>query len=85
MHKLPRALALSVLGLFVSHFAAAQATVNESLETISYWVDTNVGSDRNPGTQALPFKTIGHAASQAVANNQASKGTHVWINDGTYR
>ena len=41
------------LGMF-AHFAAAQANVNESLETISYWVDTNFGSDSNPGTQALP-------------------------------
>lgn len=69
----------------LTHFASAQANVNESLELYSFWVDTNVGSDSNPGTQALPFKTVGHAASQAVANNQAGKGTHVWINDGTYR
>lgn len=69
----------------LSPFAAAQANVNESLELYSFWVDTNKGSDSNPGTQALPFKTIGYAASQAVANNQAGKGTHVWINDGTYR
>jgi hypothetical protein len=85
MHKLPRALVVFVLGLCITHFAAAQATVNESLETISYWVDTNLGSDSNPGTQSQPFKTIGYAADQAVANNQAGKGTHVWINDGTYR
>lgn len=69
----------------LTRFAPAQANVNESLESISYWVDANLGSDSNPGTQALPFKTIGYAASQAVANNQADKGTHVWINDGTYR
>lgn len=69
----------------LSHFASAQANVNESLELYSFWVDASVGSDSNPGTQALPFKTISYAASQAVANNQAGKGTHVWINDGTYR
>ena len=76
---------LFLLVLLFARLASAQANVNESLETYSYWVDTNLGSDRNPGTQALPFKTIGYAASQAVANNQAGKGTHVWINDGTYR
>src|SRR3954471_25090809 len=76
---------LSLLVLLLAHFAAAQANVNESLELYSFWVDTSTGSDSNPGTQSLPFKTIAHAASQAVANNQAGKGTHVWINDGTYR
>jgi hypothetical protein len=80
-----RVLAVSLCALFLSYSAMAQANVNESLETYSYWVDANIGSDSNPGTQAQPFKTIGVAASQAVVNNQASKGTHIWINDGTYR
>ena len=80
-----RVLAVSLCALVLSHSAMAQANVNESLETYSYWVDANIGSDSNPGTQAQPFKTVGFAASQAVVNNQASKGTHIWINDGTYR
>jgi hypothetical protein len=81
-----RAVALALFAaLCFGQFAAAQANVNEGLELFSFWVDTKRGSDSNPGTQALPFKTIGWAASQAVLNNQASKGTHVWINDGTYR
>ncbi|HEV2402397.1 MAG TPA: choice-of-anchor D domain-containing protein [Candidatus Sulfotelmatobacter sp.] len=79
------AIGLLLSAVLLTQFVSAQANVNESLETISYWVDANVGSDSNPGTQALPFKTIGYAASQAVANNQGGKGTHVWINDGTYR
>jgi len=85
MSRLLRALSLSILALCFVRSAAAQANVNESLELYSFWVDVNTGSDSNPGTQSKPFKTISYAASQAVANNQAGKGTHVWINDGTYR
>src|SRR5215831_3376156 len=85
MSRLLRALSLSLLTLGFVRTAAAQATVNESLELYSFWVDVNTGSDSNPGTQSKPFKTISYAASQAVANIQAGKGTHVWINDGTYR
>jgi Abnormal spindle-like microcephaly-assoc'd, ASPM-SPD-2-Hydin len=81
-----RALALVVSTLILlSRFSGAQANVNEGLELFTFYVDTNLGSDSNPGTQAQPFKTIGWAASQAVINNQNNKGTHVWINDGTYR
>lgn len=83
--KTLRHIGIALCLILPAHFAAAQANVNESLETISYWVDTNTGSDSNPGTQALPFKTIGYAATQAVANNQAGKGIHVWIDNGTYR
>jgi hypothetical protein len=72
-----------VLLMFV-RLAGAQANVNEALELYTFYVATN-GSDSNPGTEDLPFKTIGYAASQALANNYAGKGTHVWINNGTYR
>ncbi len=74
--------ALTVVAL--ASFAGAQANVNEGLELYTFYVATN-GSDSNPGTEDLPFKTIGYAASQAVDNNHAGKGTHVWINNGTYR
>ena len=42
-------------------------------------------SDQNPGSQALPFKTIGRAAAAAVANNANHVGTKVIIAAGTYR
>ncbi len=42
-------------------------------------------SDRNPGSQALPFKTITQAASVAVANNENQIGTKILIGAGTYR
>lgn len=71
--------------LFLSSNAWCQANVNESLETAFVYVDTNNGSDLNPGTQALPLKTIGKAVQLAVANNQNSIGTRVTINPGTYR
>src|SRR5579863_6687975 len=66
-------------------FAHAQANVNESLETAVVYVDGTLGSDSNPGTQALPFQTIGKAASVANTNNHAGIGTHIFINPGAYR
>jgi hypothetical protein len=66
-------------------WCAAQATVNENLETAFVYVDGTSGSDNNPGTQQKPFKTIGKAASVAQTNNQNNIGTRVTINPGTYR
>jgi hypothetical protein len=82
-----RASALCVLGtlLFIAHFSFGQATVNEGLETAFIYVDGTNGSDSNPGTQALPLKTIGAAASMAQTNNQNGIGSRVTINPGTYR
>jgi hypothetical protein len=82
-----RTLALSLLSLAVllSQFAHAQANVNESLETAIVYVDGTLGSDSNPGTQALPFQTIGKATSVANTNNRAGVGTHIYINAGAYR
>jgi hypothetical protein len=65
--------------------ALGQATVNESLETATLYVDAVKGSDSNSGTQSKPLKTIGAAASAAESNNQSSIGTKVIINPGTYR
>ena len=64
--------------------ALAQANVNENQTTYIY-VDANIGSDVNPGTQALPFLTIGKAAAKAKSNNVNGIGTKVLINPGTYR
>jgi hypothetical protein len=82
--------AIAVLSLFFAAVllpvtAFAQANVNESLETAFVYVDGTTGSDSNPGTQALPLKTIGAAAAAAASNNSASIGTHITINPGTYR
>jgi hypothetical protein len=71
--------------IFLLANAVGQATVNESLETATLYVDTAKGSDTNPGTQQEPLKTIGAAASLAVTNNHSSIGTKVIINPGTYR
>jgi hypothetical protein len=81
---------IAVLSLFfatvlLSATAFAQANVNESLETAFVYVDGKTGSDSNPGTQALPLKTIGAATAIAASNNSASIGTHITINPGTYR
>jgi hypothetical protein len=61
------------------------AKINEGLETVSIYVDTNTGSDSNPGTQQLPLKTISAAAAIATANSQNNIGTAVMIDPGTYR
>ena len=80
------AIALVVAALLVCGTVAwCQANVNESLETISVYVDAAKGSDSNPGTKELPFKTIGFAAGVAVSNNQSGLGTRVIVNPGTYR
>ncbi len=71
--------------LSISSFAWGQANVDESQETAFLYVDATAGSDSNPGTQALPLKTIGKAVQLAVVNNQNSIGTRVTINPGTYR
>jgi hypothetical protein len=63
----------------------AQADVNESLETVQLYVNTQTGSDSNPGTSAKPLKTIGAAAGLAETNNQKNVGTRVIILPGTYR
>ncbi len=63
----------------------AQATVNESLETATLYVDAVKGNDGNPGTSAQPLKTIGAGLSAAITNNHGSVGTKVIVNPGTYR
>ncbi len=76
-------LVLFSIALF-SQFSGAQANINEGLETQTFYVSPT-GSNSNPGTESEPFLTIGYAASQAVNNNYAGLGTHVWIENGTYR
>src|ERR1700719_729259 len=84
--KLPLTVFIALLlPFFFLSSAFGQATVNESLETATLYVDTAKGSDSNPGTQLKPLKTIGAAASMAETNNQSSIGTKVIINPGTYR
>ncbi|HEY6292389.1 MAG TPA: choice-of-anchor D domain-containing protein [Terriglobia bacterium] len=82
------AAALLVGVLFLTGSARAQGTganVPEYLETATLYVDTNTGSDSNPGTQQLPLKTISAAAAIAAANSQNKIGTAVMIDPGTYR
>src|SRR5215472_15417231 len=82
MHRTPFMvtvfLFLSSLPLF------CQANINEGLETAFIYVDPK-GSDSNPGTPALPLKTVGAAASIAAQNNENGIGSRVTINPGTYR
>jgi hypothetical protein len=74
-----------VVLLVCGTLAWGQASVNESLETNTVYVDAVKGSDSNPGTKQLPFKTIAFAVGVAVSNNQSSVGTKVIVNPGTYR
>jgi len=51
-----------------------------------YYVDTD-GNDNNPGTQALPFQTIGRACDEIRYGSRPlpTGGVIVWIRGGTYR
>ncbi len=51
-----------------------------------YYVATD-GDDDNPGTQALPFRTIGRACDEIRPVRRAlpADGVTVWIRSGTYR
>lgn len=80
-----KVLGAALCALCISTLGLAQASVNESLETVTLYVDAVNGSDSNPGTQALPLQTIGAAAAIAEANNRSGVGTKVIINPGTYR
>lgn len=46
--------------------------------SLAYYVEPVAGDDANPGTEALPFKTIAHAASLAI------DGDTIWLEDGSY-
>jgi len=61
------------------------ADVNESLETVTLYVDGTAGSDSNNGSQSSPFKTINKALATAAKNNQSSIGTQINVNAGIYR
>jgi hypothetical protein len=80
-----RVFVLGAVLSFLSALAFGQAVVNENRETAFIYVDGAKGSDSNPGTKQSPLKTIGAAATIAIANNKASIGTRVTINSGTYR
>ena len=85
MRKLSSYVLLAGFSFLISSLAWAQATVNESLETITIYVDGGTGSDTNPGTQPQPLKTIGAAAAVALSNKASNAGTKVIVNPGTYR
>ena len=76
---------LVILATLAPPLLRAQAVVNENLETAFIYVDAAQGSDSNPGTQALPLKTIAAATASANSNNLHSIGTQVNINPGVYR
>ncbi len=85
MRPLVTNLALILLCLSVSSLASAQATVNESLETKTFYVNGTTGSDNNPGTVAEPFQTINKAAAVAISHKNNGVGSKVLISPGLYR
>ncbi len=58
-------------------YAAAPASAN-NLSGNTYYVSTS-GSDSNPGTQSLPWRTIGKAG------NSVSAGDTLYIRGGVYK
>ena len=51
----------------------------------SFYVDSAVGNDGNPGTAARPLRTIAKAVEKAVANSRRSVSSTIVIQPGTYR
>lgn len=66
---------LMVLSVLASAFA-----ISPSVRAVTYYVDQShpLGSDNNPGTEALPWKTINHAATVLQAGDTAL------VKEGTY-
>lgn len=72
--------------LLLPHAAACARTAVERIERVLYVDQTHpLASDRNPGSQALPFKTIGRAAAVAVEINSEHAGIKIQIAGGVYR
>lgn len=65
--------------------AWAQASVDESQESATIYVDTALGSDSNTGSSDHPLKTISASVGIAVSNNHLGIGTRVIVNSGVYR
>jgi parallel beta-helix repeat protein len=75
---------LLVVGLLHLHQAIGAAA--ERVERILYVDQAHpLASDRNSGTQALPFKTIGKAAAAAAEINAGHVGIKILIAGGVYR
>lgn len=51
---------------------------------VSYWVGVS-GNDSNPGTQALPFRTIQRGVNVAADQNVLGHSAVVNVNPGVYR
>lgn len=66
---------------------ATGANVDETLATQVLFVNNQSASasDSNPGTEALPFLTVGQGTAAAQAFNQRGIGVKVYIEPGIYR
>lgn len=71
----------------VNDVAIEPRLVNLSSIAKIFYVDTQsqAASDQNPGTQALPYKTITAAAEAAKRENKLGRGVHILIAPGLYR
>ena len=78
---------LLIVGFLLFQHTQAWAQISE--ERVNQILYVNLrhpqASDQNPGSQVLPFKTIGTAAAVAVANNERNVGTKILIAAGIYR
>lgn len=84
-----RAMRIATVVAFILFGGAAiargQASVNESSEKSTLYVNGSSGSDSNAGTSAKPFKTLSKGASAALAQAQKGTATKVLVSAGTYR
>ena len=75
--------------LSLANDVAIEPQLQNFLQSVhqTYYVNTGntSASDQNPGTQALPFKTLVKAAEQAKSQNRAGQGVQILIAPGVYR
>ncbi len=76
--KFPRLMVRASMALVSLVLAATPAVTRASAAGAAYYVNGSTGSDGNPGTQALPWKTIQKAANALTA------GQVVYVAPGTY-
>jgi hypothetical protein len=76
---------LAMIAFVGTTVALGQASVPESKETLSLYVNASQGSDSNPGTQLKPFKTLTVGVKTALAQSNKGIGTKLTVLPGTYR
>ena len=73
-----------LVGAAYSNCASAQANVIEN-EPVTIYVNSQSGSNANPGTAAQPVQTIQQGVNLAIVQNKHAVGVKILIAPGVYR